>query len=96
MALTKAHITEAIFSRNLFTKGECSQIVDAIFEIMKQTLESGEEIMISGFGKFQIRKKSRRRGRNPHSGAALDLPPRTVVTFKCSGVLREKMNSNRR
>lgn len=93
MSLTKAHITEALFSKNLFTKGECAQIVDAVFEIMKHTLESGEEIMISGFSKFQIRKKNQRRGRNPHSGARLDLPPRTVVTFKCSGVLREKMNS---
>jgi integration host factor subunit alpha len=93
MSLTKAHITEALFSKNLFTKGECGQIVDTIFEIMKQTLEGGDEIMISGFGKFQTRKKSGRRGRNPHSGAPLDLPPRIVVTFKCSGVLREKINS---
>jgi integration host factor subunit alpha len=96
MAMTKAQITENLFAKNLFTKVESAQLVNAIFEIIKDTLESGEEIMISGFGKFQIRKKSRRRGRNPHSGAALDLPPRTVVTFKCSGVLREKMNSNRR
>jgi len=93
MSLTKAHITEALFSKNLFTKGECAQIVDRVFELMRQTLESGEEIMISGFGKFQLRRKSRRRGRNPHSGAPLDLPPRIVVTFKCSGVLREKINS---
>jgi integration host factor subunit alpha len=69
MSLTKAHITDNLFSKNLFTKTECAHIVDTIFELMKHALESGEEVMISGFGKFQVRRKNRRRGRNPHSGA---------------------------
>ncbi len=96
MSLTKAHITDNLFSKNLFTKTECAHIVDTVFELMKQALADGDEVMISGFGKFQVRRKTRRRGRNPHSGAPLDIAPRTVVTFKCSGVLKEKVNPGRK
>jgi integration host factor subunit alpha len=92
ITLTKAHIAEKLFAQNIFTKGECSHIIETTFEIMKQTLESGEDVLITGFGKFSVNEKSQRRGRNPQTGEPMTLPPRRVVTFKCSGVLREKMN----
>jgi integration host factor subunit alpha len=90
--LTKAEIVENLFAKNLFTKGEASHIIETLFELMRQSLEQGEDVLISGFGKFSVKGKSRRRGRNPQSGEPIMLPPRRVVTFKCSGVLREAMN----
>ena len=90
--LTKAHIVESLFAKNLFTKGESAQIVETLFELLKQSLENGDDVLISGFGKFCIHQKNQRRGRNPQSGEPITLPPRKVVTFKCSGVLREKTN----
>lgn len=92
MTLTKAHIVENLFSKDLFTKTESAQIVETLFEIVKQTLEEGEDVLLSGFGKFSVRGKSQRRGRNPQTGDPILLSPRRVVTFKCSGVLREKIN----
>jgi integration host factor subunit alpha len=93
MTLTKAQIVEKLFAQNIFTNGECSQIIENIFELLKQSLEDGEDVLISGFGKFSVHEKSQRRGRNPQTGEPITLPPRRVVTFKCSGVLREKINS---
>jgi integration host factor subunit alpha len=90
--LTKAHIVENLFAKNLFTKQESAQILEALFELLKQSLEEGEDVLISGFGKFCVHEKNRRRGRNPQSGEPIILPSRKVVTFKCSGVLREKIN----
>ncbi len=90
--LTKAHIVEKLFARNLFTKGESAQIIETLFELMKQALQDGDDVMISGFGKFSVREKHQRRGRNPQSGEPMTLAPRKVITFKCSSVLREKMN----
>lgn len=92
MTVTKAHIVEKLFARNIFTKGESAHIIETLFELIKQSLESGEDVLISGFGKFQVRKKNARRGRNPHTGESLMLNPRTVVTFKCSGILRDKVH----
>jgi integration host factor subunit alpha len=63
-----------------------------LLEIIKSTLESGEDVLISGFGKFEVKEKNARRGRNPQTGSDLMLGARRVVIFKCSGVLREKMN----
>jgi integration host factor subunit alpha len=90
--LTKARIVENLLARNLFTKTVSAQIIDTLFELLKQSLEEGDDVLISGFGKFCVHEKNRRRGRNPKSGEAMTLPPRKVVTFKCSGVLREKIN----
>ena len=90
--LTKAHIVEKLFARNLFTKGESAQIIETLFELMKQALQDGEDVMISGFGKFSVREKHQRRGRNPQNGEPMTLAPHKVFTFKCSSVLREKMN----
>jgi integration host factor subunit alpha len=92
MTLTKAHIVEELFAKNIFTKADSAQVIEALFEIIKQTLEQGEDVLISGFGRFCVNGKHQRRGRNPQTGEAILLPPRRVVTFKCSGVLREKIN----
>ncbi len=92
MTLTKARIVENLFAKNLFTKTESTEIVETIFEIMKQTLERGEDVLISGFGKFSVKDKNERRGRNPQTGEPIILSSRRVVTFKCSGVLRQKID----
>ncbi len=90
--LTKAHIVENLFAQNLFTKGESAQIIETLFERIKQSLTEGDDVLISGFGKFSIREKHQRRGRNPQSGEPMTLDPRKVVTFKCSTILRQKVN----
>jgi integration host factor subunit alpha len=90
--LTKAQIVENLFAKNLFTKGEASHIIETLFELMKQSLEEGEDVLISGFGKFCVKEKGRRRGRNPQTGESMILESRRVVTFKHSGVLREKIS----
>ncbi len=92
MTLTKAQIVERLFAKNIFTKTESSHIIETLFELIKQSLEEGDDVLISGFGKFCIREKNQRRGRNPQTGDPITLPPRKVVTFKCSGVLRDKIN----
>ena len=92
MTLTKAHIVEALFAKNIFTKTQSAQIIDTLFELIKQSLQNGEDVLISGFGKFSVKEKQARRGRNPKTGKAMMLPSRRVVTFKCSGVLRAGMN----
>jgi integration host factor subunit alpha len=92
MTITKAHIVEALFAKNIFTKPESAQIIDTLFELIKQSLQNGEEVLISGFGKFLVKKKRARRGRNPQTGEPMMLPPRKVVTFKCSNILRAGVN----
>ncbi len=92
MTVTKAHIVENLFAKNIFTKTESAQIVETLFEIVKSTLEKGEDVLLSGFGKFSVKDKNQRRGRNPQTGDPILLAPRKVVTFKCSGVLRERVN----
>ncbi|SPJ16168.1 integration host factor (IHF), DNA-binding protein, alpha subunit [Syntrophobacter sp. SbD2] len=92
MTLTKAHIVEALFAQNIFTKPESAQIIDTLFELIKQSLQNGEEVLIRGFGKFSVREKQGRRGRNPQTGEQMTLAPRKVVTYKCSNVLRAGMN----
>jgi integration host factor subunit alpha len=94
MTVTKAHIVENLFAKNFFTKGESAQIIETLFELMKQSLEQGDDVLISGFGKFCVREKHQRTGRNPQSGEPVELPPRTVVTFKCSGNLKKKINQS--
>jgi integration host factor subunit alpha len=92
MALTKAQIIEEVRNRNSFTLKKSTKTVEALFEIMKQTLASGEDVLISGFGKFCVKDKKERRGRNPATGEDLMLGPRKVVTFKGSGKLRKIVN----
>jgi integration host factor subunit alpha len=92
MALTKAQIIEEVRTRNGFTLKKSTKTVEALLEIMKQALESGEDVLISGFGKFCIKDKKERRGRNPATGEVLMLGARKVVTFKSSGKLRKLVN----
>jgi integration host factor subunit alpha len=92
MTVTKAHIVENLFAKNIFTKTESAQIIETLFELVKDSLEKGEDVLISGFGKFSVKEKNQRRGRNPQTGNPILLAPRKVVTFKCSGVLRERIN----
>ena len=92
--LTKTDIIESVYDQLGFQKNDSADIVEILLEIIKESLESVEDIMISGFGKFQVKHKRQRRGRNPATGEDLILSPRRVVTFKCSPVLKEKINGN--
>ena len=92
MTLTKSQIINEIKNRNGYTKKESTDVVETLLEIMKETLESGEDVLISGFGKFSVREKAERRGRNPATGGDMMITPRKVVTFKGSWRLREKVN----
>ena len=93
MALTKAQIIDMIQNHLGVSRKRSSELVETFLEIMKNTLENGEDILVSGFGKFCVRAKKERKGRNPASGADMMLASRKVVTFKCSGKLRDKINA---
>jgi integration host factor subunit alpha len=92
MALTKAQLVEMIAEQNSFAKNKSIELVENLIEIIKSALESGEDVLVSGFGKFCVKEKGKRRGRNPATGSDLMLSARKVVTFKCSGKLRDKVN----
>jgi integration host factor subunit alpha len=92
MKLTKAEIIDSICNKVGCNRNRSSELVAEVIEILKSTLIQGEDVLISGFGKFQVLHKNERRGRNPATGDAMQLPPRKVVTFKCSGILRNKVN----
>ncbi|MBW1891306.1 MAG: integration host factor subunit alpha [Deltaproteobacteria bacterium] len=92
MALTKADIINAVQTEGGFTKHQSTEIIEGLIELIKNKLENGEDVLISGFGKFCVMEKGERRGRNPATGEDLMLAPRRVVTFKCSGKLRDKIN----
>jgi len=92
MTLTKADIVESIREQFSFSRRQSVKAIETLLEIMKKTLESGEDILVSGFGKFRVKEKSERRGRNPATGDDLMLAARRVVTFKCSGKLKNKIN----
>ena len=94
MALTKAQIVNMIVEQNGFPKNKSAEIVETLLEIIKSTLASGDDVLVSGFGKFCVKDKRPRRGRNPATGSDLLLRERKVVTFKCSGKLREKINGD--
>ena len=95
MGLTKAQIVDSVNDQIGFTQRHSFEIVETLLEIIKKTLESGEDVLISGFGKFCVRKKKERRGRNPKTGNDLMLEERKVVVFKCSGSLRNKINGKK-
>jgi integration host factor subunit alpha len=94
MTLTKAQVIEEIRHRNGLTRIKSIEAVETLLEIIKSSLASGEDVLISGFGKFCVRQKQERRGRNPATEDDLMLEPRKVVTFRCSGKLTDKINSN--
>ena len=95
MALTKAKIIESIRSETGFTKIKSVQIVETLLEIMKKSLVSGDYVLVSGFGKFHVNSKRKRKGRNPATGTSMILDARKVVAFKWSNVLRDKINGNK-
>ncbi len=82
--MTKADLVTVIYERVGLSKKEATEIVEALFECIKNTLAEGESLKISGFGTFHVRKKGIRKGRNPKSGAEIQITPRKVVTFKPS------------
>ena len=92
MAVTKADVIKAVFEQTGFTLRKSTEMVEIIQELIKSRLESGEDVLFSGFGKFSVQEKNERKGRNPATGEDLMLPPRRVVRFKCSGKLRKKIN----
>jgi integration host factor subunit alpha len=94
MTLTKAHIVENLFAENLFTKGESAQIIEALFELIKQSPERGDDVLVSGFGKFSAKEEHQRMGRNPQTDDPVMLPPRKVVTFNYKGIFKEKINQS--
>jgi integration host factor subunit alpha len=93
MSLTKDDIVKALAKENGYPLNQTVELVETLLEIIKSTLESGEDVLVSGFGKFCVKKKRKRRGRNPATGEDMMLDARRVVTFKCSGRLREKINN---
>jgi len=95
MTLTKVHIVDAVAEQIGYTKHQSSEMIETLLEIVKQTLEYGEDVLVSGFGKFCIKEKHERRGRNPSTGEDMMLDPRRIVTFSCSRQLREKINGKR-
>lgn len=100
MTITKAHIVERLHAKlhqtSKVTKNDCARLVETIFELLKGSLVQGEDVLISGFGKFCVRTKNERRGRNPQTGESITLPSRRVVTFRCSGILKKRMNHGRK
>ena len=92
MTLTKAHIIEALAEQIGYTKNQSVNMIETLLEIIKKTLETGEDVLISGFGKFCVKEKQGRRGRNPATGEDMMLDPKRVVTFRCSRQLRDKIN----
>ena len=92
MTLTKDSIIDSIYRNTDLKRSHAAVIIETIFEIVKKTLESGEDVLISGFGKFCVNDKNERRGRNPQNGSVITLDARRVVTFRCSAVLRDKIN----
>jgi len=92
MTITKATIVNAIQDQLGFPRNKSVDLVETVLELMKKSLESGDDVMVSGFGKFCVKEKNVRKGRNPATGKDLMLDAHKVVTFKCSGKLKEKVN----
>ena len=92
MTITKDHLVNSLYTSLDLPKGKSASLIETLLEIMKNRLEDREDLLISGFGKFCVKDKNDRRGRNPATGEDLTLVARRVVVFKCSGVLREKVN----
>jgi len=92
MALTKIEIVNSIADQIGFTKNHSFEIVEILLELIKSSLESGDDVLISRFGKFCVKEKGERRGRNPSTGEDMMMKPRKVLTFRCSRNLRDKIN----
>lgn len=94
MAYTKASMIDAICEKIGLPKRESTEVVEMLFEMMKETLERGDNLKISGFGSFLIRDKRSRMGRNPQTGQAMEITARRVITFKPSQILRDALNED--
>ena len=90
--MTKADIVEHIYEQVGFSKKESAELVEKVFEAIKETLSKGEKVKISGFGNFVVRQKDARKGRNPQTEKPITIPARRVLTFKPSQVLRAALN----
>jgi len=93
MTLTKAKIVDTVHNELGFPKNRSAELIEILLEQIKATLGKGEDVLISGFGKFCVKEKKERRGRNPATGDDMMLAKRRVVTFRCSHLLREKINN---
>ena len=93
MTLTKAMIVDKIHEQLGYPKNKSAEMLETLLELIKSNLEKGEDVLISGFGKFCVKAKNQRRGRNPATGEDMLLDQRRVVTFRCSHLLREKINN---
>ena len=93
--MTKADIIELLYDQIGLSKRESADIVETLFDIIKENLENGEDIKISGFGSFNIRDKRARRGRNPQTGESITITSRRVLTFKASNVFRDQLNPSK-
>ena len=92
MTLTKEKIIDTIYNQVGLSKNQSRRVVESLLEIVKQTLTKNENLLISGFGKFIVKDKAARKGRNPQTKEDLKLRARKVVVFRTSGVLRKKIN----
>ena len=92
MTLTKDHIIGSLQSGLGLSRFGSTRCLESVLELIKTSLANGDDVLISGFGKFIVRQKATRRGRNPATGEDMNLAPRRVVTFKCSVLLKEKIN----
>lgn len=95
MTLTKNELITKVMEETEFTKKAATDSVEQLMEIIKSTLAAGEDVMISGFGKFCVVQKNERKGRNPATGDDMMLDARTRLTFKCSGKLRDRINKGK-
>ncbi len=96
MTLTKQDLIDSVYDKSDFQKQKSTSTVESLLEIIKLALEAGEDVLISGFGKFCVKDKNKRRGRNPQTGNSVILDARRVVTFKCSRTLRENLNKEKK
>lgn len=95
MTTTKTHLTDSIHRRLHLPKRKSARLVDSLLEIIKETLEGGEDVLISGFGKFSVRDNNRRNGIRSHTYGAVDPGASRVVSFRCAPVLKHRMNGKR-
>ena len=91
--MTKADLIESIYLKTGFSKKDSAEIVETVFDLIKDTLEEGEKIKIAGFGNFVVKEKSTRRGRNPQTGEEIEISARRILTFKPSQVLKNAINN---
>ncbi len=91
--MTKAEIVEKISLTSYLNKKESADIVESVFDLIKSTLETGENIKIAGFGNFEVKEKAARRGRNPQTGESIEIAARRILTFKPSQILKNSLNA---